>query len=545
MKTQSNPIAIDAVYAASKIPAFAGNPLIEALPPSKTEAEVVEALLSVPAFDATQREWTTADRTLMLGELGSYMLPMPKHLKLLYSLDAMIRKGYVGRAPRTAGHAKVSQELYELQQTGKMPAAPANVAITPQISASLIGVSGMGKTTTVRRFCQQIPPVIFHASTGTYQVPCLHIELPADGANVKGLATAIIAELDHRMPGCNYVQTYATGRLSEERLIHAAAHLMHLHAVGLLIVDEVQNLANSKKKAQVLMSQLVSLCNITRIPILFVGTNKAARVLNVDFRQARRASGEGIAPWDRMGPSDGTGETEWDMFLGHLWQFQWVRKPVELTAELASYMYWACQGVFDIAIKFFTAAQSRAMLDESETITLDLLSAVYREEFQLLHPMLDALRENDLEALADYDDIAPLQWEAEVAAIQAKIKARSSTLYSVRAGDDTFLARVIGSLTAAGVLWEQAQEAAQYVESLGTSMPLHQALPKAWEYLASPTRIRGRKKTAVEKPDATRFDAKPEDYRRAGAHAEASDDRAAEQLAAMGMAPTVEEVFEL
>jgi len=547
-----HPFAVTAVYTDSRIPHFAGNPLIEALPPTKTEGELVNALLSLPPFEPEQRDWPTNERIQMLGTLTSFMLPMPKHFKLCYALDSMLRRGYVNRAPRTAGHAQVSQDLYQMQQrvvcnptlgATKQPAFPTNLVLAPAISTALIGLSGMGKTTLVRRFCAQLPSVIHHPDTNTYQIPTLHIELPADGANIKGLATAIIVEIERRIPGSNYMKTYTTGRLSEERLIHSAAHLMHLHVVGLLICDEVQNLCNSKKKSEILMTQLVSLCNVSRLPILWIGTNKASQVLSADFRQARRSTGEGIAPWGRMLPG---GDGEWEQFLETLWQYQWVRKPAVLTDDFKACMYLASQGVIDVAIRFFIACQCRAIMDETEELTLELMSAVYEEEFKLLHPMLGALESQDLEELSKFDDIAPFDWKEQLEATKAKIEARSSPLYKVKTDSKSFEARIVGSLTSAGIPWELASDALAHVLNLGKSMTLVEALPVAWAYLTNPTPVKRPKKSSakpVKVQDPAQFDDNPDDLRRAFAHAKDQGRSTSDLLDAMGFAPEVEELI--
>lgn len=122
----------------------------------------------------SQRQWPVTERIQMLGSLTSFMLPMAKHVKLCYALDSMLRRGYVNRAPKTVGHSQVSQDLYEMQQrvvgsarTGVavQPALPKDLMLSPAISTALVGISGMGKTTTVRRFCAMLPEVRFIAIT--------------------------------------------------------------------------------------------------------------------------------------------------------------------------------------------------------------------------------------------------------------------------------------------------------------------------------------------------------------------------------------------
>lgn len=106
-----------------------------------------------------------------------------------------------------------------------------------------------------------------------------------------------------------------------------AARLLCLHQVGLLVVDEIQNLENSPKNRQSLMSLLVSASNDLGVPILFIGTNKARRILSLDFRQARRSIGQGFTYFDRLSKGSPQEPGEWEDFVSALWRFQWLRNP--------------------------------------------------------------------------------------------------------------------------------------------------------------------------------------------------------------------------
>lgn len=528
------------------MPQFKGNPLVEALPPTMTDDGLWEALTLMPDYDAAQRDWPTSERLMMVSTLQNFMVPMLRHTELCRALDAMLRGGYVGRAPRTAGHSAIFQSLYQKQMAGQSFAQTAN-SRTPQISTALIGLSGMGKTTTVQRWCAHLPKVIFHPEYNLYQIPVLHVEMPSDGSSIKGLAHGILQKVDELIPGANYYDMYAQrGRTGADTLMRGVARVMNLHLVGLLICDEVQNLANSKKGSQTVMTELVSAANDLKVPILFIGTNKAAKVLGTDFRQSRRASGHGIAPWDRLLPGTARDPSEWDVFLDILWQFQWVTKPVKLDPLLSRYMFDCSQGVIDLAIKLFAAAQARAMLDGSETLTPELLLDIYNKEFQLMHPMVDALREDNYEILSQYDDIAPLNIQQYLETAQRKLSMLKSPLFSVKASDETFAPRLSAGLQAMGVDAPQAARLADDVASASPDANLAQGIKEAAAALTKPRPVKskGNSKVVVALP-VDRFDDRPKDYRRAIAHAKANNVTVLRQLKDFGMAPLLEDILEL
>ncbi|WP_169167966.1 TniB family NTP-binding protein [Acidovorax sp. SRB_24] len=511
-----------------------------------TDQGLMEAITLMPDFDVAQRGWEDSERLMMLETLLNFMMPMYRHTELGRALDSMLRAGYVGRAPKTPGHSKIFQSIYEKQIAGQTFTQASN-SRTPQLSTALIGISGMGKTTTVHRWAAHLPKVIYHPDYNLYQIPVLHIEMPSDGSSIKGLAHGILQKVDELVPGANYYDMYAQkGRTGADTLMRGVARIMNLHLVGLLICDEVQNLANSPKGSQTLMTELVSACNDLKVPILFVGTNKAAKVLSTDFRQSRRSSGHGIAHWDRLHPGTAAEPSEWDVFLDILWQFQWVKNPAGLNSLLSHHMFECSQGVIDIAIKLFAAAQARAILDGSETLTPELLLDVYSEDFPLIHPMIEALRTDNYEMLCKYDDIAPLNLKQHLENAQRKLNLLKSSLYSVKAGSETFVPRLSAGLQAVGAAAAEADTLAAEIASASPDANLAQALKQAAAALTKPQPVKrqSKSKVVVELP-VDRFDARPNDYRRAIAHAKANNVTVLRQLKAFGMAPLYEDVLEI
>lgn len=192
----------------------------------------------------------------------------------------------------------------------------------------------------------------------------------------------------------------------------------------MLVIDEIQHLSTAKSQgSEKMLNYFVTLVNTIGIPVVLVGTNKAIGVLQSQFRQARRGSGQGDMVWERM-----KRDASWDLLLEGMWDNQWVRHPVPLTPELSAELYDLSQGITDIAVKIFVMAQIRAMSTGKETLSASLFRQVAKENLQLVQPMIDALRSGDLRKVAQYEDIRPIDlgqfMEKESSSIRINEKIR-------------------------------------------------------------------------------------------------------------------------
>jgi hypothetical protein len=262
------------------------------------------------------------------------------------------------------------------------------------------------------------------------------------------------------------------GNPSIETLMNNVALVLHNHCVGLLICDEIQNLGNAPKNKQGLMTLLVSASNELQVPIIFVGTNKARKILGLDFRQARRSSGYGLEPWLPLQKGTMNQPGEWEGFLSVLFEKQWVRNPVQLNDYLNNLVFHYSQGIIDIAIKLFAACQLRAIYDGTETITAQLIDAVWKASFQLVHPMIEALRSNNLNALEAFDDIAPLNLEHISRDLGNQLYGKQLRATSIRPGNDMFIPTLSATLETIGIDQGRADSIAEQIAQEGTALDL-------------------------------------------------------------------------
>jgi hypothetical protein len=268
---------------------------------------------------------------------------------------------------------------------------------------AISGISGAGKSTATNLILNTYDKVLYHPEYQLLQVPWIKIDCPYAGSLSEFCESFFIA-LDKRL-NTRYRDKYTAGRPTIGKLIADVADLCLIHAIGLIVVDEFQhmNLAKSGGE-QKMINFLVTLVNVVEVSIVLIGTPKALRLFSNEFRQARRASGEGSIVWDRMAFDE-----SWDDFLEELFQYQWLYSKTELDEPLTNLLYHLSQGIPDIVVKLFCIAQARAILlaaaPDEEYLTADLFNDVFEEEFSIVKPMLEALRTDDKAALDNCNDI--------------------------------------------------------------------------------------------------------------------------------------------
>ena len=221
---------------------------------------------------------------------------------------------------------------------------------------------------------------------------------------------------------------------SEDHDVGADGLVASIHSLGVLVIDEIQDLSTAKSGgSEKMLNFFVKLVNTIGVPVVRIGTNKALPILQGDFRQARRGTGEGGVYWERM--MRGTPEEKeiWRFFVEGFFDYQWTRNSVRLTDELDELLHEESQGIVDIAIKLFMIAQWRAIAVESEVITPNLIKQVASDSLHLVRPMLDALKSNDKERVAKYSDIKPLDIKDFYEHFRSKLEVRNRRKWKLRA----------------------------------------------------------------------------------------------------------------
>lgn len=406
-----------AEYIDPGLPEYRDNPLISALPPISDVKQVVEKLRLKPLFDAAERNLDGRLRVHTIARLlNHFFQPLNHHLELEQKISLILRQGYLSRNPAQGAYHLHLQNGYKRVQDEDLDAYVFDQVRSSANSLSLFGCSGCGKTETINRIFSVYKQAIFHPEYNITQLTYLKVECPGD-ADLDELCLSFFNEVD-RVLHTQYSISHGRKKLGTKRLMASMCQIANLHALGVLVIDEVQNLNEARSGgAEKMHNFFVSLVNTIGVPVIQIGTHRARKFFQRTFRAARRISGFGSLLWDRL-PKD----KQWQLLLKQLWEYQWLRKAEPFTDELGNVMYDLTQGVMDIVVKLYVLAQVRAIVTGMERITVQLLKQVYDDEFKPVHPMLAALRSNDPSSIEQYDDLLMPDIEARLFSMMSSLE---------------------------------------------------------------------------------------------------------------------------
>jgi hypothetical protein len=413
----TNPLAPGSVthaeYAKQDVEEFRGNPFLEALPEILTGDELRTRMAHYPSYNPTIRERSPEQRRLAAGGLLYYRQPVGVHVELAFRLTNLLRWGYVARNPiHPAFQRNVHSRTGALAvagKAGKLVVGTEGLGVEYWPSATgltLLGITGIGKTAMTEMWMKLYPQMIIHTQYEgrpfvNTQIVYLRLQCPKDGSIhtlVKNFFLSIDA-LHRSVPiDTDYERWYRSGRTTIQELIPKMALLAAQHGLGLLILDEVQEL--NPRGAGPILSFLVQLVNTIGVPVVLVGGLEALPVLGAQFRQARRGATEG----DMIVGRAESGR-DWRRFCERLWEYQFTRELTLLTDAIVDVLYEESQGITQYLVLLHKLAQQRAIATGFERITPGLIRSVAKDSLTAARPVLRAIGRGNKELLRRMPDV--------------------------------------------------------------------------------------------------------------------------------------------
>ena len=342
--------------------------IIRILPSMKSGDDLLSSMEVLPEYDDMIRTADVPVRLMALSDL--YRIYVPSQMSLeIYSkmylalLRSLQKKGTkMAVQQRNQNHKAVLQQEY----SGIMGGSD---------SFTIIGASGIGKSSAISRAITLITEnrVIEVENPYTKIIPCICVQCPFD-SSVKGMLLEILRKVDEMIES-KYYENALRARTTTDMLIGNVSQVA-LNHIGLLVVDEIQNVCNSKN-GKSLVGMLTQLINNSGISICMVGTPESAVFFEQAVQLARRSLG---LRYDVMEYG-----TDFRNFCEIVFSCQYVKQKTEITDGIMEWLYEHTSGNISVVVSLIHDAQEIAILSGKEVLNLESLNEAYQQRLSMLH----------------------------------------------------------------------------------------------------------------------------------------------------------------
>ena len=356
--------------------------IIHILPPMKSGSELVSALKVLPEYDRSICGADVPVRLMALSDLYRVYVPSQMSLEIYSKLYLALLRSLQKKGTKLAVQQQNQNFKAIMQQeySGIMGGSD---------SFTIIGASGIGKSSAISRAITLITEekIIEVENLYTKIIPCICVQCPFD-SSVKGLLLEVLRKVDEAIDS-NYYQNALRARASTDMLIGSVSQVA-LNHIGLLVVDEIQNVCNSKS-GKSLVGMLTQLINNSGISICMVGTPESAVFFEQAMQLARRSLG---LRYDVMGYGD-----NFKMFCVILFSYQYVKHRTEITDAITEWLYEHSSGNISVVVSLIHDAQEIAILNGREVLDLELLNEAYQQRLSLLHGFIQPRQKKQTSAV--------------------------------------------------------------------------------------------------------------------------------------------------
>lgn len=372
--------------------------------------ELMKALTVIPEYDKNIRNKSETERLIALNDLYSIYIPntmstevySKMYLALIRSLNKKFSKNAV------------------IQKNSSMG------VIGGADSFTITGCGGIGKSASIGRAVELIADKRTILTDNWNEViPILSVQCPFD-SSVKSLLLSILKEVDSVVCS-DYYEKALKVRATTDTLISMVSKVA-LNHIGLLIVDEIQNVVNSKNGRQ-LVGMLTQLINSSGISICMVGTPACEPFFEQEMHLARRTLGLKYSPMSY--------DENFIYFCRTLWEYQYVKNKSEITDAIVNWLYEHSSGIVSVVVSLIHDAQEIAILNGTEELNLANLNEAYKSRLSMLHSYIDpsitkkAQTSTKKRTVTYVEESQPIEEDNLISKLVAKSKSESLDILSL------------------------------------------------------------------------------------------------------------------
>lgn len=343
------------------------------LPPMLSGTELISALSVLPEYNPEIVNASAAKRLMALSDIYRIYVPSKMsqeiYSKLYLALVRSIQKKCTNMViqQQKENFKAIQQRSYN------------GGIIGGSDSFSIIGNSGIGKSASIFRAIQLMTDneVIETESPYAKIIPVLVVQTPFD-ASTKGLMLEILRKVDELLDS-KYYENANRKKSTTDTLIGCVSQIA-LNNIGLLVLDEIQNVCSSKNGRN-LVGSITQLVNNSGISICFVGTPECKDFFAKAMHLARRTMGLQYGAMEY-------GE-EFIAFCKIIFQYQYMEKHVDITDKIIEWLYEHSNGNVSMAVAILHDAQEIGILANEKELTMDLMEKAYNNRMELMHDYVE------------------------------------------------------------------------------------------------------------------------------------------------------------
>lgn len=346
--------------------------MVKCMPQMLSGQELMEQMAEYPVYPADIRERGSAERLVALTDIYDLYIPSQMSVEIYHKL-------YMGILRSLQKKESMQAVCQQYENRKGIRGKRCQGIIGGADSFTILGQSGIGKSSAVFRAIGLITEKEVLEMERPYCriAPCIVVQCPFD-SSVKGLLLEILRRVDEVLDSHYYTQA-VRARATTDMLIGSVSQVA-LNHIGLLVVDEIQNVANSRN-GKSLVGMLTQLINNSGISICMVGTPESIPFFEQALQLARRSLG---LQYGTMEFGEGFCE-----ICRRIFTYQYTKEGMELTETVLEWLYEHCGGNLSILVSIFHDAQETAILEGRDILDMEALERAYKTRMAMLHEYLE------------------------------------------------------------------------------------------------------------------------------------------------------------
>ena len=333
------------------------------VPTMRMGKELLEALTYLPTHNDSIRQSSASERLIALNNIYNIYYPSSMAVEIYSKLYL----AYI-RSTQKKQSILATRQLYENRKA--IIGQQYQGLIGGADSFTIIGKSGTGKSSSIEKAISLICEDI---NSSPSLIPFAVIQTPSD-CSVKGLLLEILRKVDELLR-TKYYQDAIRSRATTDMLIGSVSQVC-LNHIGVLILDEVQNVVNSKN-GKGLIGNMIQLINNSGISICFVGTPECTPFFESAYQLARRCVGLYYS------------SLAYDEYFYKLcevaFSYQYVQHHSAITSNIVEWLYSHSGGITAVLIGLIHDAQEIAIIEGTEKLNIETLNKAYHQRMRMLH----------------------------------------------------------------------------------------------------------------------------------------------------------------